>query len=99
MPRVSSTFIRKRGLVTRRWPFSASIFEWRHFGISTFHNLTFFVRVSSLTPPTTSRGNFHIFSPELIVLDSLNVRDDIETNSGVKIPVSRSDMSFQSERE
>ena len=64
-----------------------------------FNNLTFFVRVSSLTPPTTSRGNFHIFSPELIVLDPLNVRDDIETNSGVKIPVSRSDMSFQSERE
>ena len=47
--------------------------------------------------PTTFRGNFHIFSPELIFLDYLNVRDDIETNSGVKKPVSRSDMSFQSE--
>ena len=43
---------------------------------------------------TTSRGNFHTFSPELIFLDYLNVRDDIETNSGVKIPESRSDMSF-----
>ena len=32
-------------------------------------------------------------------MDFLNVRDDIETNSGVKIPVSRSDMSFKSESE
>ena len=50
-----------------------------------------------VTPPDISRGNFHIFSPELIFLDYLNVRDDFETNSGVRILVSRSDMSFQSE--
>ena len=55
--------------------------------------------MTSLTSPTTSRGNFHIFSPELIVLDPLNVRYDIETNFGVRMPLSRSDMSFQSERE
>ena len=49
---------------------------------------------NDVTHATTSRGNFHIFSPELIFLDYLNVRDGIETNSGVKIPVSRSDMSI-----
>ena len=42
----------------------------------------------------TSRGNFHIVSPELIVLDYLNARDDIETKCGVEISVCRSDMSF-----
>ena len=41
-------------------------------------------KMMPFTSPTTSRGNFHIFSPELIFLDPLNARDDIETNSGVK---------------
>ena len=48
----------------------------------------------TLRPLTYPEVTFMCFLPELIFLDYMNVRDDIETNSGVKIPVSRSDMSI-----
>ena len=48
------------------------------------------LEVTSIFPPR---------SPGIFFLGYLNVLDDIEANVGVKIPVSRSDMSFQSQTE